>query len=262
MTPVYDEHLELDDLDLVAPQASDDVVPSFHLGDIEEDEMPIVSSKRSRHRRSRSRRDEPRPAYAEEENLEDYSGDHAERETEREYGPPRDVFADLFPGDEPASQSREKESRPAPREKERLTRGSKTRDRNYERSFESRSEVVEERDELSWETDFEEQPKRESRSTESRRDRETIRDEEDGAYEPTVSRKPGRDRKSRGPAGRSRTVEADPFEERDEQEEQEMMQLHKSIPSWDDAVLPIVEQNIVRHGTRKPDSGGRPRGRK
>jgi hypothetical protein len=49
------------------------------------------------------------------------------------------------------------------------------------------------------------------------------------------------------------------MDEQSRQEEQELMQLHRNIPGWDDAILPIVENNIARHTNRPPNSrkGGR-----
>lgn len=278
ITPVYDERMELEDLDLVAPNPRESDLPIYTLEGIEEEDLPIVP-KKSRHKRGSSRKTkESFSAYDSAE--EDFDGEmEAEYEVlvppaPREYGPSRDVFADLLPyGEEEEDERRKSRSRQKPhseRERGKPARGSRTRESADSRTREDipvDSNIFEEEEIFDPREEFSQRkPARSSRSERPERSggqRRPSAPVEDFDDERTADSSRHRGSKGSGSATsrRTRSPEFDPAEERDEQEELEMIQLHKSIPSWEDAVLPIIESNVAKHATRR-DSGGRNRGRR
>ena len=250
MTPVYGEQIDLEDLDLVAP-IQEEAVPSFSLGEMEEEDAPVVSKRKSRQRRGRFQREEEvehvssRSFVEMEEESDDDDYPVLTPPPEREYGPPRDVFADLFPEDG-EKRSPQPQSKPDSRRSEsgQLTRGSKFRGERAE-STEDESDPF---------AHFNQKAGRGSRTNpprlpETAKETEVARDEEETPC-------PKRERGSRGRSAvaRTRNVEMEADDEQSRNEEQEMMQLHRNIPGWDDAILPIVESNIAKH-TNRPNHG-------
>ncbi len=301
MTPVYDEALELEDLDLVAP-VQQEKVPSYSLDGIDDDdEMPVLPKKRARTKHPRSRRYLDVDQESESTDSADSADDFEvlSPPTERDYGPSRDVFADLFPEDE--GQERKKtesyeaatSSRRPDREENRgdrgkLSRGSRSRGGSGEAAppqSTSRAGIEPkpvDDDELfahfskkptptqggrgqktapREKESYQDSRSRDSRSQDSRSERSrptsqsssrsTSGYEEDAGFEEerTYVKPAGRGSRRSGPA-KTRSETPEPREERDEQEEQELIQLHRNIPGWDDAILPIVESNIARHANR------------
>ena len=224
MTPVYGESMELEDLDLIAPVAGEDNVPTYSLGEIEDDEQPILPPKKSRFKDKDKRQTRGRKTHGErfqppvENEFDDEIEDVLVPLPEREYGPSRDVFAEIIPDDSDG-----------PREV---------------------SEA-----ELSWESPPS-KPGRGSKWNASKRPVHAKLEPEIDEPEPVYKEKirEPRQKDSRRPVAKSRIPDDESMDERDENEEREMIQLHKSIPSWDDAVLPVVESNIARHESRRNDS--------
>ncbi len=305
MTPVYDEALDLEDLDLIAP-VSREKVPAYSLDGIDDDDMPVLPKRKPRTKHPRSRRyldvdHESEPTDSGVDSGVD-SGEDFEVLTppaERDYGPSRDVFADLFPEEEgqeskrtesygsatPTSRSNrdgrgDREERGDRGERGKLTRGSKARGGSSESTTPSSSaradfgaEAVEDEELFAH---FSKKPaqggrgqKSVSRDSDSHQDSrpeksrppqqptrrsaseyaETADFEEERTYV-----KPDGESRQRGArrsgSTKTRSESPEPRDERDVQEEQEMVQLHRNIPGWDDAILPIVESNIARHANR------------
>ena len=264
---ISDEPMELDDLDLVTPSRKERV-SSFSSS--LEDEETVTPKKKSRNRRSRSRKHEeshrrPDRSYADSDEFEGDFEEDFEVLTplpEREYGPPRDVFADLIPEDatpeEPVS--------PHDFERGQRTRSSRARGSSFQE--ESPAEVAETAEESDPFAHFNKRPGRGSRVDHPRRgDRhpETVVEEKEKSgrrdasldEEPSWSRSDSASRQH-GKRGRRKpqTENEEPMDEQSQLEEQEMVQLHRNIPGWEDAILPIIESNIARHANR-PNNNGR-----
>jgi len=273
-TPIYDEPMELDNLDLVAPSRKERV-PSFSLDGIDDEEVSDLPKKKFRNRRTRSRKYEEthhRPDQAYADSPEEFEGDFEEEyevltpPPEREYGPSRDVFADLFPEGGPPN-----ETVPQPGfESGPRTRGSKYRNTVFQEASPTEAETIEDSDpfaHFSKRTDRgsrADQPQRGSRRPDKRTEdvavaeaersrKGSISDEETSYSQPDSS---SRQRGAKG-RGRVRLENEEPIDEQNQSEEQEMVQLHRNIPGWEDAILPIIESNIARHASR---SGGNRKG--
>lgn len=324
ISSVYDEPMDLEELDLIAPSQSDSL-PAYSLGSIEEnddEDITVLRSRKNRNDKKSKKLKKPREQFEETDDApfesssfditeDDYSDtpryaanyfeevDDEDYEVitpaaeEREYGPPRDVFADLpdildeelsdefdsefmdelnddiddivFPAP-PVSKGRASRSQRSPRShdanikptikpvvrqsfpgagtvdsplethtagetpsKGRLTRGSKVRSgaTDHTKHSSDESDVF---------AGFPQKPKRGSVEKD-----ESFEDEHPASEKKKVrTRTPHR-----------KASEPDFRDERDEQEEEEMMRLHKAIPSWDDAILPIVESNTARRSQRR-----------
>ncbi|MCL2305629.1 MAG: hypothetical protein FWC43_09825, partial [Planctomycetaceae bacterium] len=177
---------------------------------------------------------------------------------EREYGPPRDVFADLFPEGTGSEMSHETH-RPASESGQR-TRGSKVRGASFPEESSVESETTgEENDPFSH---FNKRGGRGSRADQSRRGGRRIdrQPEEDTVGEEAACSRESSSR-GRGASGRKvRAIDEEPMDEQSLQEEQEMAQLHRNIPGWEDAILPIVESNIARHANHANRSNSAKKG--
>ena len=276
------ERSEFEETDVVSParDLDDDVVVptrrergrSLPQNDHVDEERSASPGRQSRNPRSRPRKFEktergPSRIRNYTESQDDFSGDFADDyevlapPPEREYGPPRDVFADLLSEDVDSRESYE----PKPGHSRR---GSKVREPSS--SYRERTaEIVEEGGEDDPFAHFNKKSGRGSRAGQSRRgtrhvegeagtveperSRDDAFDEEESSYSRSRSESSTRGRGPRDRRGPSRVRTAELEEAMDEQsrqEEQEMMQLHRSIPGWDDAILPIIESNINRHNSR------------
>jgi len=258
ITPVYGEPMELDDLDLVAP-ARKEKVPSFSLDRYEDEEASDQPKRKSRNQRSRSRKHEetsrrPERTYA--EPKDEFEGDFEDDyeiltpPPEREYGPPRDVFADLIPEDAAPGEA---PVRPAFESGQR-TRGSRTRGSSFREESPVEAETAEESDPFAH---FNKKPGRGSRVDQPRRgDRRPEPIVEERSRDIPDEEAPSRRREAKG-RRKVRTENDEPMDEQSLQEEQEMVQLHRNIPGWEDAIAPIIESNIARHANRPNSGGGR-----
>ena len=274
----FEKPMDLDDNDIVPSRKEGR--HSFAHDNMEDEEMTASPKRNSRNRQSRPRRHEktgrePRRTYGDTENGFD-GGAEEDYEVltptpEREYGPPRDVFADLFTEDGDSRQSHE--SRPG-----HLARGSKARGYTdpssgpYQEESAGSAEESEESDPFAH---FNKRGGRGSRAPQSRRGNRTDRhveqaaatepergrgtsfDEEETSYSRSRSDSSSRRHGGRGRV-KDRVVEDEPMDEQSLQEEQEMMQLHRNIPGWSDAILPIIESNISRHASRPNTRKGKP----
>ena len=251
---------DVDDVDLVNSPLPNDRV---------NDERTVLPGKPSRNPRSRSPKYEktdrrPRRDYTgsqEEDFVETFEENLADDyevltpPPEREYGPPRDVFADLFPG-EAGSGEKPEESRSVVRrsgsESGHLTRGSKTRGTSFQE--ESSAEFVEETDPFAH---FNKKAGRGSHTERSRRVEKAAESDDNVSFEEDMDSSSPRRRGARGRSAfpKGRAVAEEPMDE----QEREMIQLHRNIPGWEDAILPIIESNIAKHANRS--GGGRKGGR-
>ncbi|MGL6226385.1 MAG: hypothetical protein ACRC10_07140 [Thermoguttaceae bacterium] len=220
------------------PSQSESVIgqiPPFATLDEVEDDPLFGSNKKSQQRGRGTRRE--RSERIVDDVQEDRDDEIISPSHEREYGPSRDVFADLY----------SEESVNDGTKTGRLTRGSRLpREEDVRRNQDGhRKDVHRERD-----------VRREYESVEKHR--EPVGTDEMVGERPFEQE--GTRRSSRGRKGSSAIV--DPQTELERQEARQLVQVHKSIPGWDDVVLPIVEQNISRHGNRRSDSSARPRNRR
>jgi len=275
ISQVNDEQMDLDDLDLVVP-AQEERAPSYSSRNIDDEDVPFVPKKQSRNRQSRPRKYEETGrksgrAYTDSQGdfAEDFDDDYEVLTSlpEREYGPPRDVFADLLPeAGVPRELSREslREKRRSISESGQQTRGSKARTTSFQ---EEPDENVEEHDPFDH---FSKKTGRGSRRDQSRRDnrladgpvgvpeQEIGFDEEETSSFRSESSARRRGVRGRGTSSKVRTADNEPMDEQTRHEEQEMIQLHRNISGWEDAIGPIVESNIARHANRTtPRKGNR-----
>ena len=259
-TPIYDEPMELDDLDLVAPSRKERV-SSFSLDGIEGEEIPVLPKRKSRNQQSRSRKHEETSRRSDRvytEPKDEFGGDFEEDydvltpSPEREYGPPRDVFADLIPEDLTPDVVLSQSSF----ESRQRTRGSRARAVSFREEPPVEPETAEDSDPFAH---FKKRPSRGSRVDQPRRGNrrtEAVVEEKRGGDVPLDEETSDfqSDSSSRRPRVRgrreTRTENEEPIDEQNRQEEQEMAQLHRNIPGWEDTIVPIVESNIARHANR------------
>ncbi|MGL6194557.1 MAG: hypothetical protein ACRC2T_07005 [Thermoguttaceae bacterium] len=281
------------------------------------------STRKGRNRKHRSRRERQANTSFTEVDFddvmppnEDYFEDDQDvtvKVPERNYGPSRDVFADLFPEEpngktaarqvESPRQDNARGSSVTPKKGEHLSRGSRYRGAVAEPAaeFEDQGTRINaafdaSNDEIGWSAPAKkssrgsryekpEQPRRVEHDirTEYDNDIDSVFDGNDeifdsGSHQSAEKRNKPKERKDRDNereltnarnkkeredtrkkdkaySGKTQNadVEVDSLDESDSNVD-EIMQLHKSIPSWDDAVLPLVESNITRHGVKRNDS--------
>lgn len=276
--PVYNEPIDLDDFELDddIPKPSRSEEPSYSFDSVEEeDDFSTSPRKRGRSRRGSRKERDDYPPREEPEVIDDVSDDFDEVYApvpERQYGPTRDVFADILPEDDGEDDIEEvAPRRPSRSESPRLTRGS--------RSAASAPERRPARDTFrpaASDTDFDDEPEeqpreRTSRGRErdrgrekpltrgSRADRGESKRRSFGEIENTFEESSPRPSRQRPQAARE--VEEHEETAQDSGERIDLSHLYRDLPSWDDAILPIVRENTARHGNRRSDPG-RSRGRR